>query len=402
MQIKRNYQKLFTILFVLIAPFALAGHVKAQTITAIAIEPIQPSINIGDQIQFEAVGTLSDGTTRVLSPFLSSPISGGYVHNCAVLPDGRVKCWGSNIWGQLGIGSPPPPDYYYSPVPVVEIDTAMRVTAGITHSCAVLSDGSIECWGENNRGQLGNNSTSNAYTPVFVVGITNAAEAAAGEHHSCALLSDGMVMCWGENSEGQLGNGTRTNSLIPVSVIGINTAMAVAAGYRHSCALLLDGTVRCWGFNNSGQLGTGTWVLRSLVPVAVSGINTAIAIDAAAYHTCALLSDGSARCWGEGILGVLGYGNTNNSNMPVSVSGIDNAVAIATGDLHGCALLSDETMKCWGYNYYGELGDGTTTDSYVPVAVNGISAATSIAIGCFHSCAVLSDGTAKCWGSGGQ
>jgi len=166
---------------------------------------------------------------------------------------------------------------------------------------------------------------------------------------------------------------------------------------NHTCAILNDGTARCWGANSSGQLGDGTTTDKAL-PTQVSGLSNAISITAGWDHTCALLNDGTVKCWGYNSIGQLGDGTTSNRLTPVSVSGITNATSVAAGGAHTCALLSDGTARCWGWNYYGQLGDGTTTDRSTPVSVSGITNAISIVAGWDHTCALLNDGTVKCWG----
>jgi alpha-tubulin suppressor-like RCC1 family protein len=211
---------------------------------------------------------------------------------------------------------------------------------------------------------------------VSVSDISTATAIAVGDEHSCALLSDGTVKCWGLNFAGELGDGTNNyNSNNPVSVSGISNAKAIAAGGSHSCALLSNGTVKCWGRNEHGELGNGTTgdSTNSNTPVSVSGISNATAIAAGPADTCAVLSDGTAECWGFNASGQLGNGTTTDSATPVSVSGITNAAAISAGAYHSCALLSDGTVKCWGFNGAGELGNGTFTDSLSPVSVIGLS-----------------------------
>src|SRR6266571_3586817 len=266
--------------------------------------------------------------------------------------------------------------------------TATAVSAGVYHSCALLSDGTAQCWGQNQTGQLGNGTATNSSTPVSVVGISGAADISSGGYHSCTRFPDGTLECWGLNDVGQLGNGTTANSTTPVPVSGITNAITVSSGYIHTCALLPDGTVRCWGDNSYGELGDGTPVVpppvrggastaHSSTPVMVIGITTAVAVTATTgFHTCAVLQNGTARCWGDNSSGRLGNGSTTNSSIPVVVSGISTATAMTAGYADGCVLLQGGSVRCWGLNNYGQLGNGTTADAYTSVPVAGLGGVT--------------------------
>jgi alpha-tubulin suppressor-like RCC1 family protein len=322
-----------------------------------------------------------------------SPVSAGVEHTCALLSSGTMECWGLNGSGELGNGTT---TRSLTPVQVSGISTATQISAGPEHTCVLLSGGALKCWGNNYYGQLGNGSTTFSSTPVQVSGISNATAVSAGGDrgswgYTCALLSGGTIDCWGSNYNGQLGNGTTTNSSTPVSVSGISTATQISAGVFHTCAVLTGGTVKCWGRNIYGELGNGTYNDSSSTPVQVSGISTATQISAGLVHTCALLSDGTVECWG-------GF-HDGTIPTPVAVSGITNATQISDGGSHTCALLSDGTLKCWGDNNFGQLGNGTTTFSSTPVQVSGISNAIVVSAGLVHTCAVLSGGAIKCWGS---
>src|SRR5947209_8475172 len=224
---------------------------------AITVTPSNPTISVGQTQQFTSTG---------VSP--AAAVDAGSFHICALLQDGTVRCWGANDFGQLGNGTSAPvpgtpTTFNPTPVTVSGITTAVAISAGGWHTCALLRDGTIQCWGQNTYGQLGDGSPitrpapGRSSTPVTVTGITTAIAIEAGIFHTCALLADGTLQCWGRNDEGRLGNGTTADSSTPTIVSGITPA-AVAPGAEHACAILRDGTVRCWGDNNWGQLGNNS------------------------------------------------------------------------------------------------------------------------------------------------
>jgi alpha-tubulin suppressor-like RCC1 family protein len=210
------------------------------------------------------------------------------------------------------------------------LNGVLRIAAGSYHTCALLSDGAVECWGANFYGQLGNGTTGMPSPVTTVSGLTDAASIAGAGDDTCVVRSDGTVKCWGWNLYDQLGNGTPGGpqscapeepcSNTPVEVLGLQTATAVTAGADYFCALRSGGAVECWGINVSGQLGGGTTKTTSPTPVAVSGLSGAIDIAAGANHTCALLADGTVECWGANYYGQLGNGTTTGSTTPVPVS----------------------------------------------------------------------------------
>ncbi len=239
----------------------------------------------------------------------------------------------------------------------------VEVAAGRAHACGRLETGGVQCWGNNDSGQLGNDTVVDSAIPVNVVGITTAVQITAGEAHSCARLDDSTLRCWGRNGAGQLGNNSTTSSPVPVPVNLIANVTQVSAGDTHTCARLIGGggSVRCWGANASGQLGDGSNTQR-LEPVATvggSGTTGATAVGAGGSHTCARINDGTLRCWGFGAFGQLGDGLKVSSNVPITVSTINSATSVSAGFGHTCARLADGTLRCWGSNISGGLGDGT-------------------------------------------
>jgi alpha-tubulin suppressor-like RCC1 family protein len=232
-------------------------------------------------------------------------------------------------------------------------------------SRALLTGGTVDCWGMNENGQLGNGTTDGPArsmggvacnpAPTQVSGLTGATAISCGDKYCCALRADTTVSCWGANNQGQLGDGTTKASASPVAVAGLSGVTAIATAEGHTCALLAGGTIECWGANFDGQLGNGT-TAASLLPTPVPSLSGVKAIDAGSglqsRTTCALLNDGTVWCWGLGVYGTLGNGGSANAittaTTPVQVTGITSATAISVGANGGSALLADATVACWG------------------------------------------------------
>ena len=324
--------------------------------------------------------------------------SEGYQSACALVSDGTVRCWGDNSLGQLGDSTLPTE---LAPVPVPGVTGATAIAVGAFHACALLTNGTAKCWGDNEAGQLGNGNTTPQTAPVVVSGLSGAVDLAAGGLHSCAVISGGTARCWGANDVGQLGDGTTVARTTPVAVSGLTGVAALTGGFGHTCARLSGGGVRCWGDNTFGELGDGTGA-NSSVPVTVTGLSGAADVSAGGYHTCAAIDDGSAWCWGYNSNGQLGDGSpAGQSLVPTPVALTTGVSRVSGGLAHTCARAVDGTAWCWGWNGNGQLGDGTLLDESTPVAVTGLGGAVGITAGGTSSCAVFSDGSARCWGANG-
>jgi len=359
-------------------------------------------------------------TTSFAAPDLTNvnAIAMGLNHACALTTAGGVKCWGRNTAGPLGDGTntdrPVPGD-----VPGLT-SGVVAIAAGSEHTCALTATGGVKCWGANLFGQVGDGTTDDIHpyvigtsstnhyraSPVDVAGLSSGVVAiTAGASHSCALTMGGGVKCWGNNIFGQLGDGTNTTRLAPVDVSGLATGVVqVSAGNGFTCALLSTGGVKCWGGNVSGQVGDGTTALRT-TPVDVSGLAGATQVETGDQHACAIVAGGNVKCWGADFAGQLGDGGGAAKPVPVDVVGLGAiAASVSAGGSHTCVVTTMAGAKCWGSNNYGELGNGTASPAspvYTPGDVTGLaSGVASIEAGISTSCAVLASGVAKCWGRG--
>lgn len=292
-------------------------------------------------------------------------LAAGVSHVCGLDGSGAAVCWGANEGGQLGDGTRTDRP---SPVPVRAEMRFSSLTAGAAHTCGIAQGSIAVCWGQNLSGQLGDGTRTDARFPRAVGGGINFRLLAAGWNHTCGLTNSGNAFCWGPNSEGQLGDGSRLDRLVPTLVRGsIDT---LAAGSHHTCGIS-DGRVLCWGDNRFGQVGDGTNESRDQ-PEAVVGLPSgATQISAGAVHTCALVSDGSAYCWGQNLRGQLGDGTTQSHNTATAVAGGLRFRSIYAGGALTCGLTAGGEEYCWGLNQDGQLGDGTRQNRSTPVRVTG-------------------------------
>ena len=395
--------------------------------------------SIGDDETPASAGAVNLGAGRT-----ATSITAGSTHTCAVLDNGEVSCWGSGGFGRLGYGNTNTIGDDETPASAGAVNlgagrTASSITAGNNHTCAILDNGEVSCWGSGTFGQpgygntdtIGDNETPGSAGAVNLGAGRTATSITAGSYHTCAILDNSELSCWGWGGNGRLGYGNTDNigdDETPASAGAVNlgagrTATSIAAGFEHTCAILDSGEVNCWGSGTYGQPGYGNTntIGDDETPGSAGAVNlgagpAATSITAGSQHTCAILDNGEVSCWGDGTYGQLGYGNTNSigdDETPGSAGAVNlgagrTATSITAGGYHTCAILDNGEVRCWGYGFRGRLGYGnsdTIGDDETPASAGAVNlgagrTATSIAAGFEHTCAILDNGEVICWGSG--
>ena len=336
--------------------------------------------------------TMAPTTTTAPPPPPSYAIGAAYQHTCAVIA-GAVKCLGQNTYGQLGNNSTTDSTTFVA----TGITDATAVAGGSGTSCALRSNRTVWCWGYGGGGLLGDGTGTDSLVPVQVSGVTDATQVSAGSNGSCLRTAAGLARCWGTST--LRGDGAAGGALTPTTV-SLTGVTKVSTGGMHACALKSDSTVWCWGSNDHGQLGDGT-TTNSQSPVQVGGVSGAIDVAAGGFNgaSCAVLTGGSVKCWGDDSLSQTGDGDgaaTDHLTANTVVS-ISDASAITMNFYSTCAIRSGGSVKCWGLNGY--LGNGNIGGSSTPVDVTGITAATSISGQGTHTCVLTTANTGSCWGS---
>ena len=372
----------------------------------------------------------------------------GHTHTCALFESGKVKCWGYNYYGNLGLGDKnnrgDSAGEMGANLPYVDLgkERVISLTVGAHHTCAIFKSRGVKCWGYNGNGELGyGDATNRGDNPgelgsklKFVdLGGEKVLSLQAGYHHTCALLQSRRVKCWGYNTYGSLGYGDRNNRGKLKSDMGVNLkfielgkekVQSIFTGSYNTCAILQSGRVKCWGYNSYGNLGYGDKNNRGDSPseMGVSlghidlGPEKVIEISLGYYHSCARFQSGRIKCWGYNYYGNLGYedkvqrgdsAGEMGTNLKYVDLGGEKVAGIRAGFQHSCALLQSGRIKCWGYNYYGQLGYGDKKSrglvkgemgsnlKYVDI---GKEKAISLNTGNHYSCAMMASKRIKCWG----
>lgn len=356
---------------------------------------------------------------------------------CAILGTGALRCWGANGYGQLAQGNTANigdgPGESTVGVNLGAGRTATAVAVGDFHACAILDTGAVRCWGNSDEGQLGQGDTvtigdnPGESTVAVNLGLGRTATAiSAGNSHTCAILDNGALRCWGWNSAGNLGQGNTDHigdspgeTTVAVDLGVGRSAVAVAAGGVNTCAILDNGALRCWGNGTYGQLGQGNTAaigddgVETTVAVDLGVGRTATAVSVGFNYMCVVLDTGTVRCAGRSNLGQLAQGNTDSigndggeTTVAVNLGAGRTATAITAAANHACAVLDNGTLRCWGQNTRGQLGQGSVDTigdgaGETTVAVDLGTGRTAVAASAFGSSVCLSygDASVRCWGS---
>lgn len=329
-------------------------------------------------------------------------VSAGLDHVCGVTTDDRAFCWGSNQWGQLGIGTTESPDECNThpcsarPVAVVGGLHFRAVSVGWQFACGRTTDDRLFCWGRDEVGQLGDGGPSaNSTVPVEVAGGRHWLQVAAGGGTACGITLSRGAFCWGANDRGQFGNGTTAPSMVPTAVArGLEWAQ-LTGGFAHNCGITTAQQAWCWGRNDDGRLGDGTKTQR-LKPARVTGGLLFAQIEAGVSHTCAVTTGSRVYCWGAG---AIGDGTTVTTHLvPTAVRSTRSFVVVTAGSGQSCGVTVAGSGFCWGANGAGQLGEGTTTLRIRPFPLAVDLHLRSVTAGATFSCGVTTGNHAWCWG----
>jgi alpha-tubulin suppressor-like RCC1 family protein len=299
-------------------------------------------------------------------------VSVGGSFACAITPSGQGYCWGSNYYGQLGVGDN---TNRLTPTPIAFSGKLIAISAGNTHACAIDTWNDLYCWGDGREGALGLDSETDWNSPRYVG--AGWSSVVAGDFNNCAIATDAKGYCWGSNYYGELGLGDGSgDAWVPSEISGGRQWLNIDIQGDHACGVSSTHRLYCWGNNDDGELGVGypnsSWSPAQVGSnttwgsVDVGGLRDYVSYDA---FTCGLYRDGTRFCWGDNWSGQLGLTGTTDRHAPIRLLNEGAWAQISVGDQFACALRPDGTLACWGHNGWAELGLGDTVNRDRPTIV---------------------------------
>jgi len=318
-------------------------------------------------------------------------VSTSYKTMCAITIDDQLKCWGNNLYGNVGNNSAD----LYIPTPTI-IDLGIKfesVSVGSGLTCAITNHRDLKCWGIN----IGNGNSDPVYTPTHIDSGVKYIAVAVKENSACAITESYKLKCWGENAYGVIGDNSTVSKLTPIAIDASTNFIRVYHGGTSVCAITDSLQRKCWGNNTWGQLGDES-IQNKLTPqlLDIADSFKQIAIDD--YHACAIMQDESLKCWGNNAENALGISQTYQYNSAQPIDPTASFSSVSTGVNHSCAITTNGVLKCWGNNTYGALGDGTLIHKASPTIILSGTNFVEVAVGENHSCAITSAGQLRCWG----
>lgn len=342
--------------------------------------------------------------TTAANAYMRSRISGGFDAACAIKSDNSLWCWGQDDYGQLGNGTLVTANQS-SPYKV-DNNSYTSVSVGYRFACAIRTDGTLWCWGDNTYGGIANGTTSatvHVYSPTQVSGGGTWVQISTGDNGACGIKSDSTLWCWGGGTT-YLGNGTSNPSTVPVQIAG--NWSSVTTANTVSCGVKTDGSGWCWGYDAGQALGNGAVNATQLSPVPIESTGPWANISAAFIGSCGVKMDGSGWCWGQGdaTFGYKGLGAnvTGVVDTPARIPGINNFTYIASSRWgHTCGLTTDGSLYCWGADNAGQLGNGLPNlNMFTPTRVSGAGGWTAVTTtGNGFTCGMKADDSIWCWGA---
>lgn len=318
-------------------------------------------------------------------------ISLGETHSCGLI-NGRIRCWGSNEFGQLGYARTAPGSINLPSYIPEDINKFKMISTGQSHTCGIDITGSLFCWGNGAKGRLGNGSSVVQENLVQIDIGTKYSQISAGIDHSCGITSLGVLKCWGSNAKGKLGNGSLIDSPDPIVIDPGISYSQVSAGKNHTCGITVSGRLKCWGQNDNSELGTESTGDKSTPSIVDQGTLYS-QVSSGSNHSCGITIGGLLRCWGLN-------GVVSSSRTPMEVETGKKYLTVQVGKNFTCAIDEFNKISCLGMNTVGQLGNSTKQDSnnFVAVDIDNNYLHLSIAREGTSACAITDEGVLNCWG----